>query len=836
MMEPKHFLTILCFFLVCSFTVQSQTLMVSGRVIDDDTEEGIPFCNIFIQGTTIGVASDFDGYFSFEYSESKPNDTLVVSAIGYVDRKRPLGSEIEQTFNFRMRTSDFDLAEVVVVAGENPANEIVRNIVKNKPKNDVRNLSNYQCESYQKVELDLDNIDKMQDRKLLKQFDFVFDNIDSTSDEKPFLPGYISETMYDVYHVKDEPLKEIPKAMQVSGVNNTTVIDFLNTMHEKYSIYDNWIYILGKEFISPFAGTGLRYYDYYIQDTMMISGQRSIKLKFKPKRKQENTFYGNFWVVDSTFTIHQLNMRMSPGVNINLVNRIIIYDESNWVNDSIWMPTKQKVVVDFVSTKNAPGLIARQTTTFKDYKINQEEIIDRHATLDPEDFYIGDMEKGEEYWIENRHEDLSKNEAIIYSMIDSIKQVPVYKTYSKILTFLGSGWWVIGPVELGQWSSFYSGNDVEGSRLRLAMGTSNNLSTRIRFEVFGAYGFKDKEFKYGGKMQWNVRKGKRRTIVGLAYKDDVELSNMSSEEFGDANVFTSLPRSKNIQQKILAVTEAKGFIDHDWKKGWSNKLTYIYRQMDPYGGQGYGFDYQYLPRPVADPTRIDTTVTASEFIFKTRYAYKEKILQGNFDRISLGTKYPIVSLQYTAGVKGVLKSDYNYHKLTLGIEHWFYINPIGWSKYIFKTGKTFGALPFLLLEVHPGNETYFYSDENFNLMNRFEFVSDSYASLMWEHHFDGFFFNKIPGVRKLKLRLVGSFKAVVGKLSTENRLNNQLNFIDSPDGYVVGAPGKVPYMESGFGIENILRFIRIDAMWRLNYLGNPEAQKFVPMVSLDFNF
>ncbi len=242
----------------------------------------------------------------------------------------------------------------------------------------------------------------------------------------------------------------MPRAQRVSGVTNQTVIEFISSMHEEFSIYDNWIPILEKNFASPFSNQGLFYYEYYIIDSATIEGQWSYKLKFKPKRKQENTFYGDFWVADSIFAVQRLNMRMSEEANINLVQRAVIYQEYTLHEQLYWLPTKQKMMIDFVTTKKAPGMIGRKTASFKDYKVNQVEISNSFKELDPEAVYqMNELERPPSYWESARHDKLTKNEAAIYAMVDSIKNVPAYKTYVDVLYTLISGYKDLGMIEVG---------------------------------------------------------------------------------------------------------------------------------------------------------------------------------------------------------------------------------------------------------------------------------------------------------------------------------------------------------------------------------------------------
>jgi hypothetical protein len=830
---------LLLFFLMSFLSAQSQTA-ITGRVVDEDTKEGVPFCNIYFEGSTIGTSSDVDGY--YELVTDTPYDTLTVSAIGYVPEKVKIDPSLpEQVVNFSLTAEGLLLNEVVVLAGENPANAIVRGIVENKEKNRIESLDSYQYESYSKVELDLENINpKLQNNKLLEPFAFVFENIDSTSDEKPFLPVYINEVLSNVYYVEEENKpKSVIKAQRATGTENQTVIEYIKRIHQDYSIYDDWIYVLEKPFASPFSKSGLNYYEYYIIDSTYINGIWSHKLKFKPKRKQENTFFGDFWVADSSYAVQRVNMRMSPDVNINLVTRIIIYEEFE-PRDNHWLPVKEKMVVDFTPTKGTPGMIARRTETFKDFSINSRATQKEYA--EKETFYLLDeVEKDDEaFWQEVRHEPLSETEATIYAMVDSIRNVPAFKTYISVVEAVFGGYLSVGPVEFGPYPSTYSYNLVEGHRFRVGLRTTDVLMDNIRLEGFLAYGLKDEDFKYGGSFMWLINK-RPRTMVGAGFTDDVSLNSENSESFEQGDLFSGLFR-RDLMQKLIRVQEGKVFYEQYWKGGFSNRLTLLHRRMDPYGfvtSEGRGFNYAYLTDPSNNLSDVDTTINTTEIILKTRFAPDEYIIDGEFNRASFGSKQPIIELQYTLGVNGLMGSDYNYHKLTLSYRHYFYMNPAGWMSYRFKAGKVFGDVPFLLMEVHPGNEGYFVGRDIFNMMTRYEFASDTYAAIFLEHHFDGFLLNKVPLLRKLDFRAYATFKGVMGTTTQRNQEANRLNDfvpteVDTYAGY--RSPSKRPYMEASVGIENILKVFQIEALWRLSYLDNPQARQFGIRVGVAFYF
>jgi hypothetical protein len=829
----------LVFCLLGYLAVEAQSIRVFGRITDADTKEGIPFCNLFVPGTDQGGATDLDGY--YELMLSLPSDSIAVSAVGYDYIARPLSEAEEQEINFSLSSRSQAMEEIVVLAGENPAHRIFRKIVEHKKKNRLDQLEAYQYEKYEKVEIDLENIGpRLQEHKLLKPFAFIFENIDSTSDEKPFLPVFMTERISNVHFLREDGKeRESPVAQKVSGIKNRSVVEFIDKIHSPFDIYDDWIYLLEKSFISPFAKGGLSYYEYYLLDSAYVNDLWSYKLKFKPKRKQESTFFGEFWVADSSFAIQHLSMRMSPDVNINLVDRIIIHQEFLASSSGHFIPKKKKLVINFAASKKALAIIGRHTTSYRDFLTRLDEISISNQEKPSSPYYeLEDLERPEDFWRSTRHEELSANEQAIYDMVDSIKNVPLYRTYADILYTLFTGYKDLGAVEVGSYFEAYNNNPVEGSRFRLGLITSNSWSKTYQLGAYGAYGLKDEVFKYGFSFKWLMRKNPR-IMAGFQYRNDVDFQTQNSEEIGEGNLFSGLFR-RSIIQKMVHTEESKLFYERGWNRHLSTRLTLLSHKLDPYGGitdEGGGFNFYYLPDPES-PGRIDTTIQTTEIIIGFRYAHNEEFLEGNFDRISLGSKRPIVEFQYAMGLRDFLGGKYRYHKLSFAIRHYFYLNPIGWSSYRLKTGRTFGTLPFLLLEVHPGNETYFYNKAGFNGMNRFEFVSDAYISLLWEHHFEGFFLNKVPLLRKLNWREVVTVKGAIGQMSEQNQLGNQLNRFRPVDEetYTGFRTPERPYLEAGVGIENIFKLLRIDALWRLSYLDNPQAPRFGIRAGIDFYF
>ena len=477
-----------------SMVFHAQTYTISGKVFDAESKEPLPFVPVLIKGTTVGSTTDFDGNYSI--TTDKKGDSLISTYVSYKKLARPISRGVNQTINMPMVLEGVNLLEVVVVAGENPAHRIIKNVIANKEYNNKIKLDAYQYETYNKVEFDLNRIPKeMQERKIFKPIKFVFDNVDSAnSGEKPSLPIFITEAISDVYYRSNPTLKkEVIRANKITGIENTSVTSVMGDMYQNINVYDNHILVFNKDFVSPISDNGLFYYKYYLEDSIFIGNTRCYHIRFKSKRPQELCFSGNMWISDTTWAVKRLEMSIPKDANINFINAASIVQEFTQV-DSTWMLSKDRLVIDFAMNKNQVGIYGRKTTSYKDFKINQPkdtkfyEFGDKIIVEDSALLYTN------EFWDKNRHDSLSIREKKIYHMIDTIKTLPVYRTWVDVLTLFVSGYKVVNNFEIGPYFNLVSYNRVEGLRTRFGGRTSSKFSRWYELQGYVAYGFRDEKF------------------------------------------------------------------------------------------------------------------------------------------------------------------------------------------------------------------------------------------------------------------------------------------------------------------------------------------------------
>jgi hypothetical protein len=786
---------------------------VSGSIFDSETKEPLPFVSVNFKNTRIGVNSDVEGRYSI--ATTQPVDSLIFTYIGYLRQAIKIKvNTTSQNVNIYLKPDTRILDSVVVVPGENPAHAILRKVIRNKPINNKDKLDAYQYEVYNKIEFDLKDIPgDVKNNKMMKSVQFIFDYIDSSNvnkGEKPSLPLMLSEAVSDFYFKRNPHFKkEVIKASRISGVEDKSVSQFMGEMYLSVNIYKNNVLVFDKNFVSPISDNGLFYYKYYLIDSMFVDGRWCYQIMFKPKRKQELLFEGNMWINDTSFAVKRFEMSIAKDANINYVNTLNVIHDYVEV-DSAWMLKKERLVIDFKWQKKLAGFYGRKTTSYDNFVINKPKEDDFYSKTD--NLIVSDdaNKKDEDYWKNARKDSLTKTEGKIYEMVDSLQNLKIYKTWQDIVILFYSGYQDMGYWELGPYYNMLSFNTYENLRLRVGGRTSNKFSRWCEINGYVAYGFLDEQFKYSLNYKTFITK-KPRQILYLGYKKDYEILGQSQYSLTTDNILTSLFR-RNPVNALTNVEQYQVAYEFEPFKGFNNKLYFTHRSLSPLNEP---YHIQQLDGSVADIGRIKT----SEIKLVSRLAWDEKYIEGTFARTSTGTKWPIVQVEYTPGLKGVLESDYTYQKLYLNIDDRIRLTPFGYLNYIIEGGKIFGKVPYPLMFLHPGNETYIYDWASYNMMNYYEFASDEFAALSLHQHFDGFFLNKIPLMRKLKWREVLVAKALYGAVAKGNR--DVLLFPNTLHTFDHGL-----YYEVGAGIENIFRIFRIDATWRLSYIDQAYKDQF----------
>ena len=590
----KLLTTVLSFILTVAplSVVLGQQTVLSGKITNADTGDPIPFANVIVTGSTIGTTTDFSGYFNLTTSETL--DSISVSYIGYNTKTKPVNVNEHQIINFQLKEHIQNLDEVVFMAEENPAFAILRNVVRNKAKNDKRSLSAYQYESYTKIEIDLDNLtDKFRNRKLVKKVKQVIDSVDQIAGEdgQAVLPLFISESISDFYFRSHPELKkEHIRKTKISGVgieDGTLVSQFIGSSFQEYNFYQNWLSIWEKEFVSPIADGWKAYYNVYLMDSVYIGDHFCYRIEIVPKRAGDLAFNGSIWITKNEFALKQVDIWVDKVTNLNYIEKLKIQQELIPTESGPWIPVRSRVLTDFQIMgefgfkKEMTGILAKFYTSNEHVEINQphpSKFYDHKLELD-EDATIPD----EKFWELNRHLPLTATEANVMIMIDTMKQIPPVKRISDLITYIGSGYFDLGrKFEAGPYPLFYANNNIEGHRFRLGGRTSKDFSDKWVVKGYLAYGTRDEKFKYGAGIDYIIAR-KPWTEIGIYSTKDIQQIGLTFDDiFSNVNLtaFETFFRNRDYKTPY-SLKENRFQFKKELRKGLNQKIIFRNRQYRP---------------------------------------------------------------------------------------------------------------------------------------------------------------------------------------------------------------------------------------------------------------
>ncbi|SDR75145.1 CarboxypepD_reg-like domain-containing protein [Christiangramia echinicola] len=828
----KQAYLLLIFILSLNF-IQAQTKV--GGVVNDNSGETVPFANVVFANSTSGTTTNEDGEF---YLQSDGNyDTLLISFIGYETKKIPLKASVNLEMNITLEEAASTLDEVVIYRGKtskknNPAIDILKKVWENRRSNGVRAFDQYSYKEYEKLEFDINTIDStLIKSRIFNGMEFIFDYADTNNvTGKTYLPMFINESINKVYgdNLLNEE-KEVLLGNKNSGFEqNRNLIDYVKDIYDDYDIYKNYIKFFDKSFVSPVSTTGIDTYNYVLSDSAYVDNKWCYNIVYYPRRENELTFKGDFWVNDTTWAVKNINLETTKDVNINWIKQVYIEQDFDVLNDSVFLITRDFFMADFAlnKKKGSRGVYAKRTLLYDEYEFDNK----KPASFYQQPVYNPQSQaynRSEQFWSENRLEELNEDEEGIYVMLDSLTKTKAFNRLYDIATIVQSGYvefdgWDYGPVY-----STFGFNDVEGVRTRFGGRTYFGQNDPWRIEAYGAYGFKDQKFKYGisGKV---LLDHKSRLIIGGGNRRDVEqlgtsLTN-STDVLGRSLASSSLLNVGD-NDKLSSINLSVFAVELEPLKNFTVRVAANYRELKPASPE-FSLDY-YVNE---ERTIIDSEINQTEFSTILTWMPGRKVSGYGVERNIVNEEdFPTLFLNYSLGVKDVFKSDFNYKKLQFFYNQPLLIGGFGRSNASLEAGKTFGAVPLGLLSVVPGNQTYFALYNTFPTLDFYEFVTDSFSAIHLEHNFNGRLFSRIPLLRELNLREMVGFRAVYGDISEESKR------IDA-SGLPLVAPNSDPFYEYSFGIGNILKVMRFDVHFRGNYFDNPDARSMAFTIDFGFHF
>lgn len=833
------------FLLISLFSVwiaNGQNTIIRGVVTDSITGEGLPYVSLIFKGTTIGIATDGDGNFSFSALTDVKN--LEVSYLGYDTKEVKVIPGKTNNLKIKLAPNGITLNEVVVKPKkekyskkENPAVKFVKQVIASRESNDPRNHDYFQYDQYEKMVFAMNDYHpKPKKNGKPGKFDFLIDFVDTLDVGTTILPVSEKEKVESVYYRKEPKAeKRIVKGNKSSGVDEIFSRDgiqqFLNEVFREVDIFKNDIPLFLQRFVSPLSTIGPNYYKYYLLDTLNVNGQECVDLGFVPFNSETFGFTGYLFVtLDSTFFVQKAILNVPKDINLNFVSGMTIEQTFKRTPDSTRIITKDDINVNFKLSEKSKGMYARRLNIYSNHSFDEpdaEQVFvfkESAPVITLKDAY----QQSEDFWISNRPEEaIKKNPNSVEKLMAKFRSVPIFYITEKVVSVLVSGYIptnkdpLKSKFEFGPMNTAISGNAIEGARFRVGGTTTTAFSKNLFFDGYMAYGTKDEKLKYDALVEYsfNDRKEYRKEFplnsIRLEYMYDINQLGQQYMYASKDNMFLAWKRQKDTRATYLRQAELTYYHEH------YNGLAYgaVIRNRREYATEYAVFD-RIGPDGTISPVK---SYDMTELELKFRYAKDEKFYQTRNLRYPITFDALIFNFSHVMAKKDLLGSSYDYHRTDIGIQKRFWFSAFGYIDLITKAGKVWNKVPYPLLILPNANLSYTIQPESYTNMNAMEFISDEYASWDLTYYMNGNLLNRLPLVKKLKWREVFCFRGLWGHLTDKN---NPMNGGDGlylfPDGsYTLG---KAPYMEASVGIENIFKFLRLDYVWRLNYRDHPGIQ------------
>ncbi|MDQ3191339.1 MAG: DUF5686 and carboxypeptidase regulatory-like domain-containing protein, partial [Bacteroidota bacterium] len=715
---------VLFFFLFLLSASFAQENSITGKVIDSKSKQPLAFVNIAIEGSFQGSVSDIDGKFSILIPSNSKQ--ISFTYVGYDNVILLLNDSVLSLKQvvIKLNRKDFLLKEFTFIAGENPANRIIRSAIENASSNNPENTGSFSYTSYNKMTF---TPKTLLQKDTLKINDSVADKLNAFSEKQHlFLMESVSERNY-LNGLNNEKII----ASRVSGLKNPS-FTLLATQMQSFSFYGDYISISEKKYLNPISKGSIGRYEFILEDTLFTLNDTVFIISFYPKPgKNFDALKGLVYINTNLYAIQNViaePAQNEPGFHIKIQQKYEFIDGVKWFPVQLNTDITYKMIN--VNNHQVKGI---GRSYIEDIKINPDlnkKLFNRIVLEVAPDA----AKKEEEFWNIYRKDSLTQKDLTTYHVIDSIGKAENLDLKLKAFETVMTGKIPAGFVDFDL-NRFLTFNDYEGFRAGVGIHTSNKISKAFSTGGYFAWGFKDKALKYGADAAL-ILHSKSETKLKVFWKNDV------MESAGINFVLDRKPKmSENYRPFLISrmdsIKQSGISVEFRASEYIKTSVTASQSRINSTGA------YQY------ELTTENSTIKISEFDFTEltagiRFAYMEQFIQSNSQTYSLGTNYPVVWLQFKKGFNNVLQGSFDYTRIDLKIEKNFILKHFGNTSLQFVSGHIEGNLPYTALYAGLGS----FKNFSISVMNTFEtmqmneFLSSTYASFFFNHNFGSLLFSK----------------------------------------------------------------------------------------------
>ena len=827
----KNRLIAFALLLLAPVWLSAQTTRVRGKVSDALTGQGIPYATVFFEGTMTGVYSDSTGAYVIQSAEKEDVKFVSASVAGYGTVTLPIKTGGENEVDFRLIPD----REVDMFAQRDDVQlrSLLFNLQAARARHDPESRDAWQAEIYSKVELALANVDNIVGKAIFrKRSELIADLGDSTA-FNGYIPVLLSEAVLHRYHSLEPAVdKEVFEASRISGLDQQNIFrQFTGSSTLRMNFYRDIVPVLNISVPSPTSSAGHVFYNYNLVDSLSINGRKTYSVTFFPKKMITSpTFEGRMEIDAEDFAIQSIHCRLSPSSNVNWIRNLIVNEFYRRQDDGTWFFDNEQLFVDMSAHLN-------DNVTIVSIQVNRDL---QYTSYAPgpfpgiEEMAGGDKvevaeqpDKEETWWQEVRPQALTSREEAIFTTVERLKARRSFKWLSAIGNMLATGYLENTDIGIGYgpWERTVTFNGTEGVRVQVGGHTTKEFSKKVRFSTYGAYGFQDKEWKYGAATEFMLGDNQKRTNkLTFSFSRDYESLGRGSGVFTEKNIVNSILAPGGFDKQGIVL---KAQVEHlyEFSPNFNSTLTLQHLRI-------YANPDIPLIRPDGTPA---SSFSANQIHWTGRFSWDERVNRGVFDKAYIFTRYPIISVDLLGGIKGITADDCSFLRGELTVDWRIPAGVIGFGRFHLNGGAILGSVPYPLLKLHEGNQSQLFGNpvikltarSAFSMMDFYEYGSDRWLTGFYEHNFNGLLFGIIPLVKQLDLREVVTVRGAWGTISEQNR--TYAPFLLMPGLKSL----ETPYVEAGVGIANIFHLLRVDCMWKLTHRN---GRDFAVCVGLDIDF
>ncbi|WP_041620372.1 DUF5686 and carboxypeptidase-like regulatory domain-containing protein [Paludibacter propionicigenes] len=777
--------------LVTTFT-HAQETVVAGQVLNISDKNPISNVNIRFRNSTKYVQTNDEGFFLIRYTgrESK----LIFSCVGYKTQEIKVRPGQSVGVQIEMMEENTLLQEALIIPGVNPANDLMRRVRLMRRINDISQLEGYSARS---TEQNLVLLSKINQGSISKR---IFEQLKtgnlSKNDSSLVIPLYMAESKYEL---TVSGKKQVSQNIFSSPESGKMLLEKLvGQMSTELNFYENTVTIFGKSIISPLAGIGNSYYNYYLVDSLNTPTGKQYEIHFKSRNPKNLAFNGRFRIDSLTYALTEIDAELPNKANINFIHNLrisakyIAQPNHRWSCDTEDMALNMNYELLADDAHPRPEVFIKRTSK---YSISNTELF--HA----QNFAKSDYDQ-----------------ITLNSKLDDLNNTPLLRTAKLIANVALTGNIPMGKVDLGNILQLARLTNIEGTRLTLPLKTNEKLWPNVAIGGYLGYGTKNNTFKYSAMAGYKLP-GKKKRVINLSYTDDYRRIDYNYNNFlyhenplvtGDEDISTTLLMLWS-GDKLNPRKELNLSFFNDWNSDIESALYLRANKL-----------YANSKLPMQTNGVDIPSLQQRSATFNTRFSFGERTYENHLQRIYIQNNKPVLSLTFEGGQYSVGDKTGGYGKLMSAVKQYIHFD-YGEIYYVAEAGYIVGKVPYPLLEIPMGSEaggygifrmnipvqtgSGGYSMYQYNMMRYMEYAADKYVNLQTEFAFNGLLMNQIPLIKHLNLRELLSFKLAYGSLSDSHRA-----VLDYP---VFMQPIKKPYMEVGVGFTNIFHLLSVQSVWRL---------------------